>query len=65
MGASVSGSQFCAHEKGRSGMGKTKVGKGSNVMVVADTHGCPSCYTWRARIRINAPWPRPPRAAAV
>jgi transposase len=39
--AGVVGWQFCAGEKGGSAVGKTNVGKGSKVMIVADGHGLP------------------------
>ena len=41
MGAGVFGRQFRPGEKRRTGVGKTKVGKGSKVMVVADGQGLP------------------------
>jgi transposase len=42
MGTGFPGRQRCAGEQGGSGVGHTKVGKGSNVMmVVADGHGLP------------------------
>jgi transposase len=41
VGASLPGREFRAREKGGSGVGKTKIGKGSKVMVVADGHGLP------------------------
>jgi hypothetical protein len=41
MGTGLSGRQLCAGDKGGSGVGKTKVGKGSQVMVVADGNGLP------------------------
>ena len=34
MGASLSGRELCSRKKGGSGIGKTKVGKGSKVMLV-------------------------------
>jgi IS5 family transposase len=37
--AGLPGRQFCAGEKRGSGVGNTKIGKGSQVMVVADGHG--------------------------
>lgn len=41
MGASLSGWQLRACQKGGDGVGKTKVGKGSKVMVVTDGNGLP------------------------
>jgi transposase len=41
VGASVPRWQLRAGEKGGSGVGKTKIGKGAKVMVVADGHGLP------------------------
>lgn len=41
MGTSLPGREFRAGQKGGSGVGNTKVGKGSKVMVVADGHGLP------------------------
>jgi transposase len=41
MGASLPRREFRARQKGGSGVGNTKVGKGSNVMVVAEGHGLP------------------------
>jgi transposase len=41
MGAGVFGRQFRPGEKRGTGVGKTKVGKGSKVMVVADGQGLP------------------------
>ena len=41
MGAGVPGWQFRPSEKRGTGVGKTKVGKGSKVMVVADGQGLP------------------------
>lgn len=41
MGASLSGRELCSRKKGGSGIGKTKVGKGSKVMLVVDGHGLP------------------------
>ena len=41
MDPGLSGRQFRASEKGGSGVGNPKVGKGSKVMVVADGHGLP------------------------
>jgi transposase len=41
MGAGVLGRQFRPGEKRGTGIGKTKVGKGSKVMVVADGQGLP------------------------
>jgi hypothetical protein len=38
---SLPGRQLCSGEKGGDAVGKTKVGKGSNVMVVADGQGLP------------------------
>src|SRR5688572_2628059 len=37
----LSGRQLCPGEKRGSGVGNTKIGKGSKVMVVADGHGLP------------------------
>jgi hypothetical protein len=39
--AGLPGRQLRAGEKGGSGVGNTKIGKGSKVMVVADGHGLP------------------------
>jgi transposase len=39
--AGLPGRQLCTGEKRGSGVGKTKLGKGSKVMVVADGHGLP------------------------
>ncbi|MEM3485260.1 MAG: hypothetical protein QXI12_06530 [Candidatus Methanomethyliaceae archaeon] len=41
MVAGLPGRQLRAGEKGGSGVGKTKVGKGSKVMVVVDGQGLP------------------------
>jgi transposase len=41
VGAGLPGRQLCAGEKRGAGIGKTKIGKGSKVMVVADGHGLP------------------------
>ena len=41
MGASVSRRELCAREKGGSGVGKTKKGKGTKWMLVTDAHGTP------------------------
>ena len=41
MGASLSGRELCSRKKGGSGIGKTKVGKGSKVMLVVDGNGLP------------------------
>lgn len=41
MGASLSGRELCSRKKGGSGIGKTKVGKGSKVMLVVEGHGLP------------------------
>jgi transposase len=41
MGASVLGREFRTRQKGGDGVGKTKVGKGSKVMVVVDGNGLP------------------------
>jgi transposase len=41
MGASVSGRELRPSEKGGDAVGKTKVGKGSKVMIVADGNGLP------------------------
>ena len=42
MGAGLPGRQLCAGENRGSGVGNTKSGKGSTVLVVADGHGVPS-----------------------
>ncbi len=39
--AGLPGRQLCAGETGGSGVGTTKIGKGSKVMVVAEGHGLP------------------------
>jgi transposase len=41
MGTSLSGRELCSRKKGGSGIGKTKVGKGSKVMLVVDGNGLP------------------------
>jgi len=41
VGASLSGRELCTRKKGGTGIGKTKVGKGSKVMLVVDGHGLP------------------------
>jgi transposase len=41
MGAGLPRRQLCARKKGGSGVGKTKIGKGSKVMVVAEGNGLP------------------------
>jgi hypothetical protein len=41
MGAGIPRRQLCTGEKRGAGVGKTKIGKGSKVMVVADGHGLP------------------------
>jgi hypothetical protein len=41
VGTSLPGREFRARQQGGSGVGNTKVGKGSQVMVVADGHGLP------------------------
>ncbi len=41
MGTSLSGRELRSRKKGGSGIGKTKVGKGSKVMLVVDGHGLP------------------------
>ena len=41
-GGSLPGREFRARENGGAGVGNTTIGKGSNVMVVADGHGLPS-----------------------
>jgi transposase len=41
VGPGLPGRQLCAGEKGGSGVGQTKIGKGSKVLVVADGHGLP------------------------
>lgn len=41
MGTSISGWQFCPSKKGGSGVGVTKVGKGTKVMAVTDGNGLP------------------------
>lgn len=41
MDTSLSGREFCSRKKGGSGIGLTKVGKGSKVMLVVEGHGLP------------------------
>ncbi|MEJ5246876.1 MAG: transposase, partial [Caldilinea sp.] len=41
VGASVSGWELCSRQKRGDGVGKTKVGKGSKVMVVVEGNGLP------------------------
>jgi transposase len=62
MGAGFPGRQFRPGEKRGTGIGKTKVGKGSKVMVVADGQGLPlGLYITSARHHESwrmPPWPR-------
>lgn len=41
MGTSLPGREFCTRQKGGDAVGRTKVGKGSKVMVVVDGNGLP------------------------
>ena len=41
MGASLFGRELCSRKKGGTGIGKTKVGKGSKVMLVVEGNGLP------------------------
>jgi hypothetical protein len=51
---------FSPAKKGGNCVGKTKHGKGTKIMAIADRHGLPVAVHWRAPRRMKSRWSRPP-----
>jgi hypothetical protein len=52
--------ELCAGKKGGLKVGKTKRGKGTKIMAVADRHGLPVSICIEAPHRMMRSWPLPP-----